>query len=69
MVDITAIEILLRKKVRKIIEDVKQDGDDALIRYTEKFDKVKLAPRQLRSFQKVKLMALIKTLILILFNA
>jgi len=34
--------------VEKIIEDVKQDGDDAVIKYTRKFDKVKLSPKELR---------------------
>ena len=36
------------ESVAKIIDDVKQNGDDAVIKYTRKFDKVKLAPRQLR---------------------
>ncbi len=35
-------------KVRRIIEDVKSYGDEALIRYTRKFDKVKLTPRELK---------------------
>jgi len=35
-------------KVRKIIEDVRLLGDEALIRYTRKFDGVKLSPRQLK---------------------
>ena len=44
---------LVRKRriedsVRKIIDDVYQGGDDALLRYTRRFDKVRLAPRQLR---------------------
>lgn len=34
--------------VRRIIEDVKAHGDDALVKYTRRFDKVKLNPRQLR---------------------
>jgi len=34
--------------VRKIIEDVRVFGDDALIRYTKKFDRVKLSGRQLK---------------------
>ena len=34
--------------VRKIIEDVRLHGDDALIKYTKKFDNVKLQPRELR---------------------
>jgi histidinol dehydrogenase len=35
-------------KVRKILEDVRLLGDEALIKYTKKFDRVKLTPRQLR---------------------
>ena len=35
-------------KVRHILDDVKAYGDDAVIRYTRKFDKVKLTPRELR---------------------
>lgn len=35
-------------KVRQIIEDVRIFGDDALIKYTKRFDKVKLSSRQLR---------------------
>lgn len=38
----------LERKVRKIIEDVKKQGDEALIKYTEKFDGLKLAAKQLR---------------------
>jgi histidinol dehydrogenase len=34
--------------VSKIIEDVRFNGDEALIKYTRRFDKVKLAPRQLK---------------------
>ncbi len=34
--------------VRKIIENVKLYGDEAVIRYTKKFDGVKLAPRDLK---------------------
>lgn len=36
------------ESVRNIIEGVKLHGDDALIKYTKRFDKVKLAPKQLR---------------------
>ena len=44
---------LLRKRqveerVRTILDDVRQDGDDSLLRYTRRFDKVRLTPRQLR---------------------
>jgi len=35
-------------KVRRILDGVRTDGDDALIRYTRLFDRVKLTPRQLR---------------------
>jgi histidinol dehydrogenase len=34
--------------VRQIISDVRKDGDSALLKFTEKFDKVKLNARQLR---------------------
>ena len=34
--------------VRKIVDDVHQHGDDALLRYARRFDKVRLTPRQLR---------------------
>ena len=36
------------ESVRKIIENVKLDGDDAVIKYTKKFDKVKLSARELK---------------------
>lgn len=47
---------LLRKKrveetVREIIENVRISGDDALIKYTRRFDKVKLLPKQIRVTQ------------------
>ena len=38
----------LAESVRNIIENVKLYGDDAVIKYTRKFDKVKLAPKELR---------------------
>jgi histidinol dehydrogenase len=38
----------IEEKVRRILEDVKNNGDEAVIRYTRKFDKVKLTPRELR---------------------
>lgn len=38
----------IENKVRKIIEDVRNHGDEALIKYTEKFDGVKFIPKQLR---------------------
>jgi histidinol dehydrogenase len=34
--------------VRAVIEDVKENGDEALLRYTEKFDRVRLAPEALK---------------------
>ncbi|MFH0763818.1 MAG: histidinol dehydrogenase [Candidatus Omnitrophota bacterium] len=34
--------------VRKILENVKVGGDEAVIKYTRKFDRVKLAPKDLR---------------------
>ncbi len=36
------------EKVRKIVQDVREDGDKALIRYTRRFDKVKLSVRDLK---------------------
>jgi histidinol dehydrogenase len=41
-------QIRVEEKVRKILDDVRLFGDDALIRYTRKFDKVKLSQRQLK---------------------
>jgi len=38
----------IEERVRKIIDDVRIFGDDALLKYTRKFDGVKLSPRQLR---------------------
>jgi histidinol dehydrogenase len=38
----------VEEKVRGILNDVMQNGDDAVIRYTRKFDKVKLQPKDLR---------------------
>ena len=38
----------IEEKVRRIIEDVRLYGDEALLKYTRKFDKVKLTARQLR---------------------
>ncbi len=38
----------VEERVRKIIEDVRLFGDEALIKYTKKFDRVKLLPRQLK---------------------
>lgn len=36
------------ESVRKIVENVRMTGDDAIIKYTRKFDKVKLAPKDLK---------------------
>lgn len=38
----------IEEKVKKIIEDVRENGDDAIIKYTKEFDKVKLIPKQLK---------------------
>ena len=38
----------IKEKVEKIIEDVRLQGDEALIRYTKKFDTVKLYAKSLR---------------------
>ena len=38
----------IEEKVQKIVEDVKQNGDEALLKYTRRFDKAKLTVRQLR---------------------
>ena len=38
----------IEERVRNIIDDVSQAGDDALLRYTRRFDRVKLTPKQLR---------------------
>ena len=35
-------------RVRTIVHDVRQTGDEALLRYTRRFDQVRLAPKQLR---------------------
>ena len=41
----------VEERVRTIIEDVRQHGDEALLRYTRRFDKVRLAPKQVRVSQ------------------
>src|SRR3989338_8719347 len=38
----------VEEKVRRIIEEVKKDGDEAVLRYTRKFDRVKLTAKELR---------------------
>ena len=35
----------IEDKVRRIIEDVRDEGDKAVLRYTKRFDKVKFTPR------------------------
>ena len=35
------------KVVKEILKDVKENGDEAVIKYTEKFDKVKLSPEEI----------------------
>ena len=36
------------EKVRKIIEDVREDGDRAILKYTRRFDKVKISVKDLK---------------------
>jgi histidinol dehydrogenase len=38
----------IEEKVRRILDDVKTGGDEAVIRYTRKFDKIKLTSKELR---------------------
>ena len=38
----------IRDRVRRILEDVQTTGDEAVLKYTRRFDKVRLAARQLR---------------------
>ena len=38
----------IEEKVRRILDDVKNNGDEALMRYTRTFDKVKLSPKDFR---------------------
>jgi len=38
----------IEEKVRHIIDDIKLNGDDALIKYTRRFDKIKLTQKQLK---------------------
>ena len=38
----------IEEKVRHIIDDIKLNGDDAVLKYTRKFDKAKLTARQMR---------------------
>jgi histidinol dehydrogenase len=39
----------VEERVRRIIEDVKLNGDDAVLRYTRKFDKVKLEAKDIKA--------------------
>lgn len=41
----------IERKVRKILEEVRKYGDEALLKYTRKFDKIKLRREQLRVSQ------------------
>ncbi len=38
----------VEEKVRRIVDDVRVFGDDALIKYTKKFDRIKLAAKQFK---------------------
>lgn len=38
----------IEERVRRIIEDVKLNGDEAIVRYTKKFDRVVLSPKHLK---------------------
>ena len=40
--------VRIEDRVQKIIRAVRTEGDEALIRYTRRFDKVRLTPRQLK---------------------
>jgi histidinol dehydrogenase len=46
--DISSIEV----SVRKIVKDVREQGDKALLQYTEKFDKVRLTTSKLKVDEK-----------------
>lgn len=37
-----------RERITRIVEDVQLNGDDAIIKYTRRFDRVKMKPRQLK---------------------
>jgi len=41
-------QVRVEEKVKKIIDDVRLFGDEALLKYTRKFDGVKLMPRQIK---------------------
>jgi len=38
----------VEERVRQIVDEVYQGGDEALLRYTRRFDRVRLSPKQLR---------------------
>ena len=38
----------VEERVRRIIDDVQKNGDEAVIKYTRRFDKVKMDPKALR---------------------
>jgi len=38
----------IEEKVRRIIEDIRTNGDDAVIKYTKRFDNVKLTQKQIK---------------------
>lgn len=38
----------VEEKVRDIIEDIKLNGDEAVLKYTKRFDKIKLSQRQIK---------------------
>ncbi|MDP2654534.1 MAG: histidinol dehydrogenase [Candidatus Omnitrophota bacterium] len=38
----------IEEKVRTIVEDVRNNGDEAVLKYTRRFDKVKIEPKDLR---------------------
>src|SRR3989338_5766140 len=44
----TARKERIAESVRHIIDDIKLHGDDAVIKYTKRFDKVKLTQKQLK---------------------
>jgi histidinol dehydrogenase len=43
---------IISSSVKKIIDDVREKGDEALLKYTEKFDKIRLPPSKLQVAEK-----------------
>ncbi len=43
---------IISSSVKKIIDDVREKGDEALLKYTEKFDKIRLPPSKLQVGEK-----------------